>query len=261
MATILRKLHLYYYFALTALVFYLFYPFFYYTSRNPERYKTLNFFRKINAALPLLLSGIFWRIKTEQPLNKDAVYVICPNHTSFLDIPILLLIGRGNHHFIGKDELKTNPVLRIFFETIDIAVKRESKLSSYRAFKKAAANISRGMSLIIFPEGGILDHFPPKLHRFKNGAFRLAIEQQTPIVPVTIANAWQIFFDDGKQFGSRPGVIDIFVHQPIETVGLTVEDDEILKHKVHQVINSKLSEYEDRQKRSRKDSALSTARR
>ncbi|UKJ05911.1 lysophospholipid acyltransferase family protein [Solitalea lacus] len=246
---------------LTAIVFYLFYPFFYYTSRKPDRYQALNFFRKINAALPLLLSGIFWRIKSDTPIKKDAVYIFCPNHTSFLDIPILLLIGKGNHHFIGKAELKENPVFKIFFETIDITVKRESKLSSYRAFKKAAENIKRGMSLIIFPEGGILDRYPPQLHHFKSGAFRLAIEQQAPIIPVTIANAWQVFFDDGKLFGSRPGVIDIFVHQPIETVGLKPEEDELLKNKVHHLINNKLSEYEDRQKRSRKDSSLSPARR
>ncbi|MCO4291556.1 1-acyl-sn-glycerol-3-phosphate acyltransferase [Solitalea sp. MAHUQ-68] len=261
METILRKLHLYYYFTLTAIVFYLLYPFFYYYSRKPERYPILNFFRKINVALPLLLSGMFWKIRVEKPLGKNGIYVFCPNHTSFLDIPIMLLLGNGNHHFMGKEELKGNPVFKLFFETIDIPVKRESKISSYRAFKKAAANIANGMSLIIFPEGRILDRYPPKLHHFKNGAFRLAIEQQIPIIPVTIANAWQVFFDDGKLFGSRPGVIDIFVHQPIETAGLTVEDDELLKNKVYQVINSKLNEYEDRQKRSRKDSTLSTARR
>ncbi|AFD07154.1 1-acyl-sn-glycerol-3-phosphate acyltransferase [Solitalea canadensis DSM 3403] len=261
MKILLRKLHLYYYLSLTVLVYYFLYPIFYYTSRKPKRYRVLNFFRKINAAVPLLLSGMLWRIHAEHTLTKDGVYVYCPNHTSFLDSPLLLILCNGNHHFIGKEELLKVPVLKLFFKTIDITVKRESKLSSYRAFKRASENIENGMSLVIFPEGGILERYPPQLHHFKNGAFRLAIEKQVPVIPITLANVWELFFDDGKLYGSRPGVIDIFVHKPIETIGLTPDDDEMLKNQVYHVINGKIKDYEDRQKRSRKDSALSPVRR
>lgn len=141
---------------------------------------------------------------------------------------------------MGKEELMKNPVLGIFFRTIDIAVSRESKISSFRAFKKAGENLEKGMSLIIFPEGKIDDAYPPVLQEFKNGPFRLAIEKNIPIVPVSIINAWQIMWDDGMKFGTKPGIGKIYVHEPISTVILANESTDVLKEGVFNIINSKL---------------------
>ena len=68
---------------------------------------------------------------------------------------------------------------------------------------------------MIFPEGKIDEEFPPVLHKFKAGAFKMAIENNTPILPVVIHNAWEILWDDGGRFGSKPGVIKISVLKPI----------------------------------------------
>lgn len=141
---------------------------------------------------------------------------------------------------MGKEELMKNPLLGIFFSTIDIAVSRSSKISSFRAFKKAADNLESGMSLIIFPEGKIDDVYPPILQDFKSGPFRLAIEKNIPIVPVSITNVWKVMWDDGSKYGTRPGIVDIYVHEPILTSILAVENDEVLKNEVYNKINSKL---------------------
>jgi 1-acyl-sn-glycerol-3-phosphate acyltransferase len=140
---------------------------------------------------------------------------------------------------MGKEELMKNPVLGIFFRTIDIAVSRESKISAFRAFKKAGENLERGMSLIIFPEGRIDDAYPPILQEFKNGPFRLAIEKNIPIVPVSI-NAWQLMWDNGLKYGTRPGIGNIYVNQPIATVDLGEDGADALKEEVFKKINSKL---------------------
>ncbi len=141
---------------------------------------------------------------------------------------------------MGKEELMKNPLLGIFFKTIDIAVSRESKISSFRAFKKAADNLESGMSLIIFPEGKIDDAYPPILHDFKSGPFRLAIEKNIPIVPVSVTNAWKVMWDDGMKYGTRPGIINVKVHQPILTSILAPENDEVLRNEVFNIIKSKL---------------------
>lgn len=143
---------------------------------------------------------------------------------------------------MGKDELLNNPVLGIFFKTIDISVNRDSKISAFRAFKKAGENLEKGMSLVIFPEGKIDDHYPPKLGEFKNGPFRLAIDKNIPLVPVSITNVWKINWDDGAKYGSKPGICDIYVHKPINTSELADVDSDILKEKVFQLIDSKLVE-------------------
>lgn len=141
---------------------------------------------------------------------------------------------------MGKEELTKNPVLGMFFKTIDIAVSRESKISAFRAFKKAGENLEKGMSLIIFPEGKIDDIYPPLLHEFKNGPFRLAIEKNIPIVPVSVINVWKLMWDSGYKHGTRPGVGNVFIHEPISTRILGVESADDLKEQVFNKINSKL---------------------
>ena|ERR1700761_7233995 len=94
--------------------------------------------------------------------------------------------------------------------------------------------------MIMFPEGGIANDYPPHLQEFKNGPFRLAIEQKIPALPITPLNAWKIFWDDGLKHGSRPGIVRVFVHKPVETARLTPDDADRLKDEVYNVISAKL---------------------
>lgn len=218
----------------------LFYPLYYYGSRKPERYDLLNKFRKANSSICSFLIGVYFKFKFEVPLKDDQTYIYCANHTSNLDIMILCLLAKGRFHFLGKEELLHNPVLKLFFQTIDVPVNRDSKISAFRAFKKVGDNLEQGMSLIIFPEGKIDDRYPPQLVPFKNGPFRLAIEKNIPIVPVSLTNVWQKMWDDGSKYGTRPGVCDIYVHKPLSTKELNIDDSDLLKDRIFEMINSKL---------------------
>lgn len=240
MIKLIRKVHFYYFTFWIVILSAIFWPFFYWGTRKPSRYLILNKLRALHAYLTTLFSFIVINFKFEKPLNKKQTYIYCANHTSNLDILLFCMLAKGNFHFMGKEELLNNPVLGIFFKTIDIAVARESKISAFRAFKKAEENLSNGRSLIIFPEGKIDDEYPPILNEFKNGPFRLAIAQHIAIVPVSINNMWKVMWDDGKKYGTRPGIVDVYVHEPISTIILAVENDEILKDKVFNTINSKL---------------------
>jgi len=240
MIKILRQLHRVWFLFWIMFFFALFYPFYYLTSRNEKYYGILNFFRKANSFLCSFFAGVFFSYHYEQKLDRNQTYIYCANHSSNLDIMIFCIMGHGKYHFMGKDELLNNPVLGIFFKTIDIAVNRDSKISAFRAFKKAGENLEKGMSLIIFPEGKIDDHYPPKLGEFKNGPFRLAIDKKIPLVPVSLANVWQINWDDGAKYGSKPGICDIYVHKPINTATMTADDSDALKEQVYQLIDSKL---------------------
>ena len=131
-------------------------------------------------------------------------------------------------------------VLGFFFRTIDITVNRESKMSSFRAFKTASDRLENGTSVVIFPEATIPDVYPPELYPFKNGAFRLAIELKIPILPVTSPDTWKVLWDTGSKYGSRPGICDIFVHKPIETAHLTLDGADALRDEVHEMIKQKL---------------------
>jgi len=190
--------------------------------------------------LSTTVSGIFFNIDYEDAIDWERTYIICGNHTSNLDVSSICIAVKNNHCYIGKEELLSNMVLGFFFRTIDITVNRDSKISSFRAFKKAAEKLQEGISVVIFPEATIPLEYPPKLSTFKNGAFRLAIEHKIPILPVTSINTWEILWNTGKEYGSRPGICDIFVHKPIETAHLTLDDADALRDEVHGLIKQKL---------------------
>ncbi|RZL62254.1 MAG: 1-acyl-sn-glycerol-3-phosphate acyltransferase [Pedobacter sp.] len=241
MIKLLKKIHFFYFTFWILLFFFLFWPIYYWGTRKPSRYLILNRFRTIHSFLGTALSGVFFKFEFEQPLD-DKTYIYCANHTSNLDIILFCLLAKGRFHFMGKEELMKNPVLGIFFRTIDVAVARESKISAFRAFKKAGENLEKGMSLIIFPEGRIDDLYPPTLHEFKNGPFRLAIEHNIPIVPVSI-KVWPIMWDDGSKYGTRPGVGNVYVHKPISTTILATDSADVLKEEVFNQINSQLKKW------------------
>ena len=143
---------------------------------------------------------------------------------------------------MGKEELTEGIVTSLFFRTVDIPVNRDSKMSSFRAFKKAIERLENGGTMIVFPEGKIADDYPPILHSFKNGPFRLAIEAGVPIIPVTSLNTWKKLWDTGTKHGSRPGICNVFVHKPIETDHLTIDDADNLRDEVHRIMQQKFKE-------------------
>jgi 1-acyl-sn-glycerol-3-phosphate acyltransferase len=237
---LLKRVHYYYFICCILVFFVLFSPLYFIFTKTPKYYGLLNKLRTINAFICTAVAGVFFKFEFEQQLDSKQTYIFCANHNSNLDIVLFCLLAKGRFHFMGKEELMKNPILGMFFRTIDIAVYRQSKISAFRAFKKAGENLEKGMSLIIFPEGKIDDQYPPVLHEFKNGPFRLAIEKNIPIVPVSSIDVWKLMWDDGSRYGTRPGIGNIYIHEPISTRILGVESADELKEQVFNKINSKL---------------------
>jgi len=242
----LKKAHRSIYRYSLAFIFYVLWPFIYFASGKPSRYPMLNVLRKMCACFSSTISGIFYRVRFEQPVDWSRTYIVCPNHTSNLDIMSVSSVLKNTFCFMGKHELLENPLLGIFFRTIDIPVNRDSKMSSYRAFKQTGERLESGISVVIFPEGTISKYYPPQLQEFKNGPFRLAIELKIPILPISSLDTWKVMWDSGSEYGSRPGICNIFVHKPIETGLMSVEDADFLKDEVYRVIKQRLDEDDHR---------------
>lgn len=143
---------------------------------------------------------------------------------------------------MGKHELLQIPLFKYFFIYLDIPVKRKSVTDSHKAFVKVGEMLDRGISVVIYPEGTISNE--GKLKPFKNGAFKLAIEKQVPIVPVVNLNNWQ-FLQNGGFFKSLagPGIPQIIVGEVIETKGMTTENCEELRDKVFNFTKNELSKF------------------
>ena len=173
------------------------------------------------------------------PTTFDTL-IFCPNHFSYLDIPAMGL-NAHNAIFLGKNEMEKIPLFGFMYKKLHITVDRSKLKSKYTSLVKSLKAIDEGKSLVIFPEGGINSENPPKMARFKDGAFRAAIEKQIPIVPVTIPYNWIILPEYTLRL--RAGKIKVIFHQPLETSGLTLDDLSPLKERVYKVIDNELRKH------------------
>ena len=179
-----------------------------------------------------------WHFKPQ----KGQVAVYCPNHFSFLDIPLLTLTMPSFFVFVGLHDFENVPLFGYFYRNIHITVNRGSLKNRYLSFQKSQQAIDDGKNLLIFPEGGIWTEDFPKLSPFKDGPFRIAIEKQVPIIPVTIPYNWKFIplLDVKRLHWHRQEVI---FHKPIETTGMTIKDLKHLKEQTYSVIDGQLKSY------------------
>jgi 1-acyl-sn-glycerol-3-phosphate acyltransferase len=206
---------------------------------KPERYPTAHKLRVFWGKLLLFLG--FIRVKNifEVEIKNDRPYIIAPNHTSYIDIAtVTSALDMLDFSFMAKAELLKIPLFGIWFKTIDIAVDRKNARKSAEAYIKAIRFFDSGRSLVIFPEGTISAQVP-KMIKFKEGPFKMAIEKQIDIIPVSIIGNHKIFNDAGVITGG-PGKVIQYIHKPVSTKGLTMEDLEALKMQVFDTINNKL---------------------
>lgn len=190
--------------------------------------------RNIWANIIIYGMGCYQRVRYNQPLESGKSYMLVANHTSMLDIMLMLKVSKSPFVFVGKQELAKIPVFGFFYKRVCILVDRSSAGSRSAVYKKAKERLNSGLSICIFPEGGVPDNYDVVLDSFKDGAFRLAIEYQIPLVPIA--------FPDNKKrfpyvfFKGSPGICRAQVLPFIETSGTTKEDKETLKRTTYKVI-------------------------
>ncbi len=236
-----NRIYSIYGFGVFAFLFIILLPFFLFFILIDDKHPMLF---KLNRLWALLFFGLIFipiEVVYEEPIFKKGQYIFCANHFSYLDIPILGYLN-FNAAFIGKSSLAKIPIFGFMFRKIHIAVDRERLRGRSEALKKALDVLGKGTSLIFFPEGGIVSKNPPAMGRFKDGAFRAAVEKQIPVVPVTIPFNWIILPDD-KQFLLNWRKAKIIVHKPIKTETTDSKAVEYVKEKTYEVINNELKKY------------------
>ena len=173
----------------------------------------VNYLTKYWSGMFMIMSGVFWRVEFEEKLDPKRKYIFCPNHSSTLDIPLVTAAIPLPLLFMGKKELVSIPLFGYFYRENSIIVDRSKIRDSYAAFLKAGEKIDKGLNVCIFPEGGI----PPSrvfLKKFKNGPFKLAVEKDIYIVPVTLADNKKNF--PQEYYKGYPGIVRVKVHKAIK---------------------------------------------
>lgn len=215
----------------------LLFPFILITAQRERSYPTFFRLARVWAWIVLVLSGFWPRVTWAEKPSRDELYIICPNHTSMIDIMLTLAIFPNCFLFIGKRELARLPLFGYFYRKTNILVDRSSIMSSQRAFATASEKLREGTGICIFPEGGVPDE-SIELARFKNGAFRLAAEHQVRIIPVSFPdNKRHLPYDFNRGY---PGLLRAYVHPFIKPEGNDAEEITRLRTLCYDVVLSGL---------------------
>lgn len=186
------------------------------------------------------ISGLW--VKTEYRFRPDKKghYIFVANHFSYLDVAVGMKVVRNYFSYMGKSSVKKVPLLGYMFAKLHIQVDRSDKNSRTRSFKRSMRALEEGRSLFIMPEGGILSETIPVMKQpFKDGAFVLAVESKTPIVPVTFVNLYRIM-PGSFIFWDFPRVI---IHEPVSPEGKSTDE---LKQEIYTIIQTEIDRYADR---------------
>lgn len=198
------------------------------------------FWKIVRAWSYVLVYGMGFNIKKQidQELDRNQSYMFCPNHASFMDPFVLIVLSKNPIVFVGKKELVKIPIFGFFYKRVVIMVDRSSPKSRKRVFEMAKKRLQGGTSIGIFPEGLV----PSKdvvLAPFKKGAFSLAIEYQIPVVPHTYYDGKRLFSWNFLKGGL--GTFRVKQHKFIETRGVKISDVEKIKENTFQTIYNELS--------------------
>lgn len=198
------------------------------------------FFRLARVWATIILFGMGFCpiVKREEHYKKGQSYMFVANHSSMTDVMLMLYVTKNPFVFVGKKELSKIPVFGFFYKRTCILVDRKNPRSRRNVIKSAQNKLDQGLSVCIFPEGGVPEDESVLLDTFKDGAFRLAVEYQIPIAPMT-------FHDNKKRFSytflsGSPGKMRVKVHKAIPTKLLEMEDKRNLNAQVRAILLEEL---------------------
>jgi 1-acyl-sn-glycerol-3-phosphate acyltransferase len=177
-----------------------------------------------------------WHLDIQGRWPAGGPFVVVANHQSILDILMLARLPR-EMKWVAKESLFKVPwagwMLRM---AGDIAIRRGDAESGGEALARARAYLSRGMSVMIFPEG--TRSAKGTLLPFKSGAFRLAIDAGVPVLPIAVHGTAQGMPKGGPWV--RPCRAFARILAPVPTAGRTVDDAGKLKEEVRRMIAAEL---------------------
>ncbi len=187
------------------------------------------------------IAGLWTRNIYEEKPDKKQQYVFVSNHISFLDAAFIIDVIRQPFRPLGKIEIQKVPVFGIIYKVVVVVVDRSSPENRAKSMRELKEVIKKGISILIFPEGTFNETQHP-LKECYDGAFRLAIETQTPIKPMLFLDTYdRMRYDDLKSF--NPGKCRAVFLKTIPVEGLTVKDVPQLKQQVLMLMETRLREY------------------
>ena len=194
-----------------------------------------------NVWLPMI--GIFHRNIYEDKIDDDKQYVFIANHISYMDIPLIFQGIRKKHfRILAKIEMSRIPVFGFLYRNATVMVDRGDPAKRSRSIMELKRFMKHDISIFIYPEGTFNETDQP-LKSFYDGAFRLAVETQTPLKPIVFPDTLARMHYHSA-FTLTPGSSRAIILPEISVEGLTVSDVPALKERAQKVMTDCLLKYQ-----------------
>src|SRR3989442_1105099 len=176
---------------------------------------------RIWARMILWTSRVHVRVSGVQNVKGGRPYVLCANHQSHMDIPILLAGLPFQFRFAAKRELFRYPFLGWHLRRSGhLSINRENPHAAVKSLRDAAAGIENGTPVLIFPEGWTSRD--GSIQPFKGGGFMLATRSNAELVPVTIRGSRAVL--QPGTYHARAGNVEIIIGEPIPSTGVSTSE-------------------------------------
>ena len=193
------------------------------------------FYKLVKFCTRFMMSALLVMPKIKGVFPSDGTYIIMMNHSSFLDVFIFPLIPRGAWTGVAAKENFKIPVFSLLIRRIKaIPIDRKNSSAAIESIKKAEEVLKGGIHIGILPEGTrTLDG---KIKPLKKGGFHMAINTNTPIIPVGVSGTFE--FKQKNRWWMRPGPVTINIGNPISVDdylklgvdGLSIKVEQLLKN-------------------------------
>ncbi len=190
----------------------------------------------------LFLIGVRHQRIVEHPVRKNQPYIYVSNHNSYMDIPQLLKAVRTPLKGLGKAEVGDIPLFGIIYKAGVVTVDRSCPEARARSVQELRDILHENISIYIAPEGTFNETNAP-LGKFYDGAFRLAIETQTPIKPLLFLDAVDRLHWKNLMM-MTPGKLRTVYLEEVSPEGYRLEDVALLRQKVYDLMETKIKQYQ-----------------
>ena len=186
----------------------------------------------------LFTSRVRLRVSGVENVRPGVPYVLCVNHQSHMDIPIILAALPFQFRFAAKKQLFRYPFLGWHLRRSGhVPIDRENPHAAVKSLRDAADKIRGGTPVVIFPEGGTSQD--GSIKPFKGGGFMLATRSEAEAIPITIRGSRAVLVP--KTYYVRGGAVEVRIGKPIASTGLSTTE---LANQVRQEILAAFSNYE-----------------
>ncbi|HKH60509.1 MAG TPA: lysophospholipid acyltransferase family protein [Flavitalea sp.] len=193
------------------------------------------------ADLWLFSIGVHHKNFYEAPHDKNRQFIFIANHLSYFDAPVIVKTFRQPVRVLGRSEMSRLPFFGFIYRNAIVTVDRRSPEHRARSVRVLKSVLRKGISIFIFPEGTLNETGRP-LKEFYDGAFRIAIETQTPIKPILFLDSFNRLHSESI-LSLTPGRSRSIFLKEISVEGLNSHDVNTLKQKVFSLMEQKLIEY------------------